>query len=339
MKKRFMLIVALLLVASLVAACGSGEGNGNGTVDPPDNGDATSSVTFNIASLKGPTTMGMVKLMKDGEAEETANHYNFEIYGTADEIVPKLIMGDIDIALLPCNLASVLYNKTEGNVQIAAINTLSVLYVVESGDSIHSVQDLVGKTVYSTGKGTTPEFAFNYILKENGIDPEKDLTIEYKSESTEIAALLQEKDEAIAVLPQPYISTVMMQNDKVRMALSFNDEWNKVNTKSSMVTGVLLVRKDFIQENEEAFLAFLDEYKASTEYVNANMEEAAQWIEEYGIVAKAAVAVKALPDSSIVYIDGSDMKAKIQGYLEVLFAANPESVGGALPGDDFYFEK
>lgn len=339
MSKKSTRLLSIILVFALSTVLFAGCSPENGSVDPAGNGDATSSVTMNIASLKGPTTMGMVKLMKDAEGDEEEGGYNFEIYGTADEIVPKLVSGEVDIALLPCNLASVLYNKTEGKVQVAAINTLSVLYVVETGGSINSVQDLLGKTVYSTGKGTTPEYSFNYILRENGIDPEKDLKIEFKSESTEIAALLSGGGEAIAVLPQPYISTVMMQNDKVRIALSFNEEWNKVNSQSSMVTGVLLVRKEFAEENKEAFLEFLEAYKASTEYVNNNIAEAAEWIAEYEIVGKAQTAVKALPDSSIVYIDSNDMKARVGGYLEVLFEANPQSVGGALPGDDFYFEK
>lgn len=335
MKKRIALLLVMLLCLGIFASCGGTEGTG----EPADDQESAEVTTFHIASLKGPTTMGMVKLMKDAEAGNVKHDYQFGIYGTADEVVPKLINGDIDIALLPCNLAGVLYNKTEGAVQVAAINTLSVLYVVESGDTVHSVRDLIGKTVYSTGKGTTPEFAFNYILSKNEIDPSKDLNIEYKSESTEIAALLQDSDDAIAVLPQPYITTVQMQNDKVRMALSFNDEWNKVSPESSMVTGVVLVRKAFVEENPAAFSEFLDEYKASTEYVNDNVEEAAEWIAEYGIVAKAPVAVKALPASSIVYIDGVDMKSRVEGYLKVLFDANPQSVGGALPEDDFYFNR
>ncbi len=335
MKKRIAFLLVMLLCLGIFASCGGTEGTG----EPADDQESAEVTTFHIASLKGPTTMGMVKLMKDAEAGNVKHDYQFGIYGTADEVVPKLINGDIDIALLPCNLAGVLYNKTEGAVQVAAINTLSVLYVVESGDTVHSVRDLIGKTVYSTGKGTTPEFAFNYILSKNEIDPSKDLNIEYKSESTEIAALLQDSDDAIAVLPQPYITTVQMQNDKVRMALSFNDEWNKVSPESSMVTGVVLVRKAFVEENPAAFSEFLDEYKASTEYVNDNVEEAAEWIAEYGIVAKAPVAVKALPASSIVYIDGVDMKSRVEGYLKVLFDANPQSVGGALPEDDFYFNR
>jgi len=333
MKKQIAILLTMLLCLGILAGCTA---TGPSVPEEPEVAEAT---TFHIASLKGPTTMGMVKLMKDAEGGATKHDYQFEIFGTADEVVPKLVNGDLDIALLPCNLASVLYNKTQGAVQVAAINTLSVLYVVESGDTVHSIQDLAGKTVYSTGKGTTPEFAFNYILSQNGIDPQKDITIEYKSESTEIAAMLQNAEVTIAVLPQPYVTTVKMQNDKVRTALSFNEEWDKLGTDSSMVTGVVLVRKAFAEENPLAFNEFLDEYKASTEYVNANTEEVAEWIAEYGIVAKAPVAVKALPESSIVYIDGSDMKTKISGYLKILYDANPQSVGGALPEDDFYFSR
>lgn len=334
MKKITALLLTLLLCFGLLAGCG-----GTDREQPDVDLEPAETTTFNIASLKGPTTMGMVKLMKDAEAGTAKHDYNFEIFGTADEVVPKLVNGELDVALLPCNLASVLYNKTEGALQVAAINTLSVLYVVDSGDTVKSIGDLVGKTVYSTGKGTTPEFSFNYILKENGIDPEKDLKIEYKSESTEIAAMLADSEDTIAVLPQPYVTTVQMQNEKVRLALSFNEEWDKVTEDSSMVTGVVVARKEFIEENAAAFAEFLEEYEASTVYVNENIEEAAEWIAEYGIVAKAPVAVKALPLSSIVYIDGADMKTKVSGYLKVLFDANPQSVGGALPEDDFYFSK
>ena len=177
--------------------------------------------------------MGMVKLMQDAENGETANTYNVTMYGTADEITAGIANKTIDIANVPCNLASVLYNKTEGGIKLLDINTLGVLYVVETGESIQSVEDLKGKTIYSTGKGTTPEFALNYILRENGIDPETDVTIEYKSEATEVAAALAETDDAIAVLPQPFVTTAMMQNDKLRIALSLTDEWDKLDNGST----------------------------------------------------------------------------------------------------------
>ncbi len=283
--------------------------------------------------------MGMVKLMNDAEEDAVKHDYQFGIYGTADEVVPMLVNGELDVALIPCNLASVLYNRTEGAIQVAAVNTLGVLYVVESGDTVQSIEDLAGKTIYSTGKGTTPEFALNYILTENGIDPAQDITIEYKSEATEIAALLQDAEGAIAVLPQPYVTAVQMQNDQVRVALSLTEEWDKVSADSGLVTGVVVARKEFVEENPQAFSEFLDEYKASTEYVNANVEEAAVWVENYGIVANAAIAARAIPACNITDIEGNEMKAKINGYLQVLFDANPQSVGGALPEDDFYFNR
>lgn len=333
MKKWTAIILTLALCFGLLAGCAATE------TDEPDVPDVAEQTTFRIASLKGPTTIGMVKLMNDAEEGMVKHDYQFEVYGTADEIVPKLVNGELDVALVPCNLASVLYNKTEGAVQVAAINTLGVIYVVESGDTVQSIEDLAGKTVYSTGKGTTPEFALNYVLNQNGIDPGKDVTIEYKSESTEIAAMLETADDTIAVLPQPYVTVVQMQNDKVRVALSLTEEWDKVSTDSSMVTGVVLARKAFIEENPIAFNEFLEEYSASTDYVNANIEEASVWVEKYGIVAKAPIAAKAIPACNITYIDGDEMKTMVSGYLKVLFDANPQSVGGALPDDEFYFNR
>lgn len=331
MKKWIIVLLAIVLCLGLFTGCTEKE-----TKDPSP---AAAPTTFRIASLKGPTTMGIVKLMQDAENGLAKHDYQFEMFGTADEVVPKMVNGEIDVALLPCNLASILYNRTDGAVQVAAINTLGVLYIVESGDTVHSIQDLVGKTVYSTGKGTTPEFVLNYILNENGIEPGKDVAIEYKSEATEIAAMLTNAENIIAVLPQPYVTAVQMQNDKVRVALSLTEEWDKVSTESSLVTGVVLVRKAFAEENSLAFSEFLDEYKNSTEYVNANREEAAVWVESYGIVAKAPIAVKAIPACNITFIEGNEMKTKVSGYLEVLFNANPKSVGGALPKDDFYFNR
>ena len=294
--------------------------------------------TFRIAGLKGPTTMGMVKLMSDAEAGETHQDYQVTMYGAADEVVPLLVKGDIDLAAIPANLAANLYNQTEGKVQVAAINTLGVLYVVTTGDDVKSVEDLKGKTVYSTGKGTTPEYVLNYILKENGIDPEKDLTVEYKSEATEVAAALQAADEgAIAVLPQPYVTAAQSQIEGLNVALNLTEEWNKVSTDSDLVTGVLVASTEFIEQNEAAFEEFLKDYQASIEWVNSNTADAAELVANYGIVAKAPLAQKALPACNITYVDGAEMKTKLSGYLQVLFDQNSKAVGGAIPGDDFYY--
>ena len=263
------------------------------------------------------------------------------MYGTADEITAGIANGTIDIANVPCNLASVLYNKTGGAISVAAINTLGVLYVVETGDTIQSVEDLRGKTIYSTGKGTTPEYSLNYILRENGIDPETDVTIEYLSESTEVAAKLAEAEDAIAVLPQPFVTTAMMQNENLRIALSLTDEWDKLQGEggSTLVTGVTIVRNEVLEENPQAFAEFLKEYEASIEYTETNPEEAAALIAGYEIVPKEPVALQALPYCNIRFIKGSEMQEKVSGYLEVLYDAAPESVGGTLPDDAFYYSE
>ena len=273
--------------------------------------------------------------MQDAENGETFNTYDVAMYGTADEITAGIANGTIDIANVPCNLASVLYNKTEGAISVAAINTLGVLYVVETGDTIQSVEDLRGKTIYSTGKGTTPEYALNYILNANGIDPEKDVTIEYKSESTEVAAVLADAEDAIAVLPQPFVTTAMMQNENLRIALSLTDEWDAVQGEggSTLVTGVTIVRNAVLEENPQAFAEFMKEYEASIAYTETNPEEAAALIAGYEIVPKEPVALKALPYCNIRFVAGDEMKAKVSGYLEVLFDADPKSVGGTLPDD------
>lgn len=342
MKRVMSLGLSLALAISLAACSGSvseAVSSASATAEPTAAPEAEAPVTtFRIAGLKGPTTMGMVKLMSDAEASETHQDYQVTMYGAADEVVPLLVKGDIDLAAIPANLAANLYNQTEGKVQVAAINTLGVLYVVTTGDDVKSVEDLKGKTVYSTGKGTTPEYVLNYILKENGIDPEKDLTVEYKSEATEVAAALQAADEgAIAVLPQPYVTAAQSQIEGLNVALNLTEEWNKVSTDSDLVTGVLVASTEFIEQNEAAFEEFLKDYQASIEWVNSNTADAAELVANYGIVAKAPLAQKALPACNVTYVDGAEMKTKLSGYLQVLFDQNPKAVGGAMPGDDFYY--
>lgn len=298
---------------------------------------AASGDAMRIAGLQGPTTMGMVKLMKDQESMESPL-YDVTMYGAADEIVPLLTKGELDAAAIPANLAATLYQKTEGKIQVAAVNTLGVLYVVTTGDDVASVADLAGKTIYSTGKGTTPEYVLNYILTENGIDPAKDVTIEYKSEATEVLSTLQSAGEgAVAVLPQPYVTAAQAQVEGLNAALDLTAEWNKIDPDSQLITGVLAVRSDYAEQHPEELEAFLADYRSSIEWVTANTADAAQLVAEYGIVAKAPLAEKALPACNITYMDGADMKQALSGYLDVLYQQDAASVGGALPGDDFYY--
>ena len=288
----------------------------------------------NVAGLKGPTAMGMVKMMDD----DAGAHYNFEICASADEITPRLVRGEIDVAALPANLAAVLYNRTDGALEVLAVNTLGVLYIAERGDGIHSVGDLRGRTVYSAGKGSTPEFALNHILRENGLEPGRDVTVEYKSEHSECLAALMADSNAAALLPQPFITTALSKAEDMRVALDLTKEWDALQDAggSAMITGVAVARREFVEANPEAVSAFLADYAASVDYARTDVSGAAQLIEKYDIVP-ATVAEKALPGCNICCITGDEMRNKLSGYLDVLHAADPASVGGALPGDDFYY--
>ena len=356
MKKLLSLLCVLALSVGMLAGCGSDAAETTSapeqTTQAPTETEAapttepaetSAPVEVRAAALKGPTAMGLVQFMSRAEnGELTDNHYQFSVAATPDEVVPKLSKGEIDIAAIPANLASVLYNNTEGAIEVLGINTLGVLYMVESGDTVHSVEDLRGKTIYATGKNNTPESVLSYLLKESGIDPTADVTIEWKSEATECLAALLAEENAIAMLPQPFAASAQMKNENIRVALNLTEEWDKLQSESeapsTLVTGVVVARREFAEQNPEAVSAFMDHYAESVEFVNANVEEAAALVEHFGIV-KAPVAQKALPACNIVFLEGSDMQAKLSGYLQVLFDQNPKSVGGALPGDDFYFSR
>ncbi len=346
MKKNLSLILAMLLIFTALAGCAASppaeESPSPVVSDSPaaEESPALETDSFTLATLKGPTTMGLVKLLDDSSAGALSYTAENTIYGTPDEITTLLSTGKVDMACIPANLASVIYNKTEGKIQVAAINTLGVLYVIELGESINSIADLAGKTVYSTGKGTTPEFAFNAILRANDIDPETGLTVEYKSESTEIAALLagdNAKEGTIAILPQPYAATVLAKNPNARIALSLTDEWEQAGIDGRLLTGVLVVNAEFAAANPNLLAAFLSDYKASVDWVNDKPEGAAELVAAAGLVPESAIALKALPYCNIVFIDGSEMKADLASYLQVLFDQFPASVGGKMPDDGFYY--
>lgn len=296
--------------------------------------DPAAPEVIRVSALKGPTAMGMIKLMDDNSEN---SGFEFTIAGAADEITPALVQGNTDIACVPANLASVLYNKTEGGVKVLAVNTLGVLYIVQNGEpTIASVSDLAGKTIYASGKGATPEYALRYILTQNGLDPDSDVTIEWKSEHSECLSALVTDEGSAAMLPQPFVTTAQTKNEGVSVVLDLNSEWEALNNGSALVTGVVIARTEFAEQYPDALNSFLEEYSASVEYVNANTADAAQLIGKFDIVP-AAVAEKALPKCNIVFISGAEMKEKLSGYLSVLHESEAASVGGALPADDFYY--
>lgn len=341
-KEPFALLLTLLLLLSM-AACGQSPKTGEPLVQPevqepaqpetqgPESPEPAAAAVFRAAALKGPTAMGMVRMMAADGLD------SFTLAGSADEVTPLLIKGDLDIACVPANLASVLYNKTEGQIVSLAVNTLGVLYIVEQGESVQSMEDLRGKTIVSAGKGSTPEFGLRYLLSENGIDPDKDVTIEWKSEHSECVAALASGAASIAMLPQPFVTAAQGKLEGLRVALDLTAEWDALDNGSAMITGVAVARRDFVESQPETVERFLEEYAASVAWVNGNPAEAGALIAELGIVDGAAMAEKALPHCNIVCLTGQEQFEKLSGYLQVLAEAEPASVGGALPRDDFFY--
>ncbi|MDE6663280.1 MAG: ABC transporter substrate-binding protein [Lachnospiraceae bacterium] len=351
MKRKIAVIVlAIVFVCVFLIGCGATDGNGTvdrsevensvGAEDKTESEEQTEAdgVDIRIGALKGPTSMGLVRLMELSDEGETVNNYDFTMAVAADELLPKLVSGDLDIVLVPANVASILYNNTKGGVSVIDINTLGVLYMVSGDESVKSMEDLKGKTLYLTGKGTTPDYVLQYLLNENGMSTQ-DLTLEYKSEATEVAALLAENPDAVGLLPQPFVTAACMQNEALSIVIDMTKEWDEVQGEdgSSLVTGVTVVNNNFLQQNPEAVAKFIEEHKESAAYANENVEAAAELVAARGIVEKPQVAAKAIPYCNIVCIDAEEMKQALSGYLEVLYNADASSIGGSLPGDDFYY--
>lgn len=324
MKKKLwtLILTAVLGMSAVLGGCGQKE---------------TETVTIRIGSLKGPTSMGLVSLMDQTKNGEAGQNYEFTMAAAADEINAAFLKGDLDIVLIPANVASVLYHKTEGQIAVVDINTLGVLYLLESKETVSSVADLAGRTVYLPGKGTTPDYALQYLLEENGVEI-GEVDLQYKSEAAEVISALSEEPDALGLLPQPAATTACMQQKDLRIALDLTEEWDKVTMDSSLVTGVTAVRREFLEQNESAVQAFVKDHMESAQFANENVEEAAELVAALEIVPKASVAAQAIPYCNITCLTGKDLRTALSGYLDVLAGQNPEAVGGKVPSDDFYYE-
>ena len=322
-------IMSILLIFSM-AACGSNSNDNNAT-------ESYTGIDMNIACITGPTGVGMTQLMKLAEEKKTANNYTFTVASSPDEITGKILTGEINVASIPTNLAAKLYKKSEGKLVMLAANTLGTLSIIENGDSVNSFADLKGKTIYSTGEGSNPEYILRYLLNANGIDPDKDVTINFFASPDQLTAALIAGNADIALVPEPAATTVLIKKDTLRRALVINDEWDKAAESGNIVMGCIVALKSYVEENKTQVDKFLNEYESSIKYVNANVEDAAALCESYGIIPAAAIAKAAIPNCNITFIAGKEMKNSIAGYFNVLFEADKTSIGGALPGDDFYY--
>lgn len=283
-----------------------------------------------IAALKGPTGMGMVKLAD----KQNYPNYTVSIEASPDALNPRIISGEVDVAAVPVNLASVLYNKLDGDISVLAVSTLGVLYVVEAGSEVNSVADLAGKTVYATGQGATPEYILNYLLDKNGVAGS--VEVNYVGEHAALATMLADGSAEIGMLPEPNVTSTLARNDNLRIALNLTEEWNKV-CSTELVQGVVIARKSFVNEHPEAIEQFLREYEKSSAFVNENIDEAAKLIVDAGILGNVEIAKKAIPNCNISFSKGEAMHKAVEGMLAVLFEANTKSIGGKLPDKDFYY--
>lgn len=300
--------------------------------------DTTETVTINIAGMNGPTGIGMANLIRSNELGETSNKYNITLEGAADAVMGKVINGELDIAAVPVNAASVLYNKTQKEITFLGVNTLGVLHLLTNGVEVNSAEDLRGKTIYSTGQGTTPEYTFRYILEQNGINPDEDLTIIYETEAAALQTKLATGDIEIAVLPEPMVSAVTTKNPDIKISMDLTEEWSKATAGKPLTTGGVIVRNEFLEAHPEAVAKFLEEYEVSCKKATEDLEGTAKLTVEYGILAAEEIAVKAIPRCNIEFIGGEEMKQAVSSYLEVLYNANPDSVGGSLPDEEFYYK-
>lgn len=323
MKRLFAFVLFAALLLCLPAGCSPA----------PETPDAP----LRVGGMTGPTSMGMVRIMEDCDAGASAVDCTFTVAASADVLTPAFMQGELDVIAVPVNLASILYHRLEGDVRLLAVNSLGVLYVVDKNAPVASFADLKGRTVYATGKGSTPEYSLRHLLRQNGLDPDRDVTLEFKSEPAEIVSLLASAESAVAMLPQPYVTAAKGQVPELSVDLSLADEWAAKDPGAEMITGVLICRGTFAEAHPEQIRAFIDAYEESAAYVNAHVEEAASLIDKFGI-AKEAVARAALPDCNVVCLRGEEMAEPVRAYLSVLMEADPVCVGGSLPGDDFYYE-
>ena len=333
MKKLLAILLTMALVFALV---GCSDTDTTSTPNVSTDSEAYTAVDMSVAYMTGPTGIGMAKLNADSDAKLTANNYTFTVATAATDITGKFLKGEINIASVPTNVAANLYNKSNGKVRMLAVNTNGVLSILEKGNTIKSVADLKGKTIYSTGKGQNPEYILNYILNKNGINPATDVTINFVS-SDDLKAKLISGEAEIAMAPEPLATAVMVQNKQLNRALSINDEWSKVSDTELMM-GCVIALDSYVESNPKAIEKFLEEYEASIKFATTNIDETATYCEKYGIAPKAAIAKKSIPICNLCYVTGTDMKTNVNGYYSVLFDADPTSIGGKLPADDLYYK-
>ena len=322
MRKFFIIFPIIVVIILALVACGQ--------EDEP-------SYEVNMSVFMGPSALGALDLMARSDQNETINSYNFQILGTPDQVPPLIMQGAVDIAAVPSNMASILYNNTGGEVVVLAASTLGLLHIIDTTDTINSIADLAGQTVFLTGYGATPHFVANHILAQNGLEVGVDVFLDFRAEPPEIAALMNQGVAEIAIVPEPFATTLANQIDNARHALDLTHEWNLIEGESSLIMTAIIARREFAENNPQAIEIFLQEYAESVEFLSQNLTQAAELAVYYGIIPNEAIATQAIPRTNQVFITGTDLRTQLLGYLEVLYNELPAFIGGNLPSDNFFY--
>lgn len=345
MKKYLALFTAVVLTLCLLVGCSTGNPDSSDSSVPQSGEHNHPKADVNITAIAGPTGVGLVHLMKNQDEGKAENNYTFNVVSAPDQAVAAITNGSADIAAVPTNLASTLYKKTGGKVTVLAVNTLGVLHILANGEQITKVSDLKGKTIFTSGKGANPEYILKFVLERNGLDPEKDVKIEYVADNDALATLVINGTAKIAMVPEPKASAVLLQNKNVKRVLNMTDEWQKKDGKfvpvseqeGTLMMGCVVARAEFVEKNPDAVAHFMKEYEASINAVNDDVATAATLCEQYKIIPKAAIAKMAIPNCELVFISGKIMKRELSTYLEILHKYNPAAIGGELPKNSFYY--
>ena len=331
-------LICLIMTAVLLVSCTPAAPSDPSV--PSGSGDEAKGAEIKIATLNGPTTIGVLGILSGEVCADSKNTYVYDqIYASADAFAPALLKGEINAAIIPCNAAATLAKNSGGKIQIAAVNNLGVLYILQKGEGVNSISDLRGKTVVATGAGTTPQYSLEYLLKKNGLTPGSDVTVEYKSEASEVLAALKQGKAEIAMLPQPAATNATKAVEGLRIAIDLNAEWAKIDSSSALVTGVLVVNTKFAEENPGAVKILLEDYEKSCKMVTDDLDKTADYLVQFkiGNITSKEIAKIAIPKCNIKYMDGEEMKAAVSGYLKILFDSDPTSIGGELPKDSLYY--
>ena len=347
-RKLFLMLVAVIAAFALVACGGNNEPETTTAAQQaettttettteayvPEEVDEREGRNLTIATPRGPAALGMLHLI---DSAELRNEYEFAFVGAPDEIPPMLVRGEVDIAAVPPNMAAILANNPNLDVQVVALTTLGVLHIVDATGTINSVEDLRGRTIYSAGSGGTPEFILNHVLIGNGLTPGVDVTVNFRSEHTEIAALIEGGLAEIAMLPEPFATATVNRIEGLEYALDMTAEWAAISPDAGLTMTAVVVRSEIIENHPDAISLFLEELEESIRFVQNDVDAAAELAVEHEIIPAVPVARLAIPRSNVTFIAGAQMQAYLHGVLEVFYAANPQAVGGQMPNEDFYF--